>query len=87
MASTWPTDDGRFHLILDGSNDQFTLFDIRTDPLEQNDLYDPLHPEHRPLRDALDSWFAGTGRLGRLDESLAAAMAKEEQLRALGYIQ
>lgn len=81
------SDDGRFHLILDGSENQFTLFDIRIDPLEQNDLYDPLHPEHRPLRDALDSWFAGTGRLGRLDESLAAAKAKEEQLRALGYIQ
>jgi arylsulfatase len=81
------SDDGRFHLILDSDNDAFTLFDIGNDPLEQQDLYDPAHPEFAPLRNALFGWLDETSQRGRLDESTAADRAKEEELRALGYLE
>jgi arylsulfatase A-like enzyme len=80
-------DDGRFHLILDVSENQFTLFDVRNDPLEQNDLYDPSHPEFDPLSKTLEGWLGKSGKDGRLLESLAATRAKEEELRALGYLE
>jgi arylsulfatase len=80
-------DDGRFHLIFNGVEDRLTLFDIRNDPLEQQDLYDPSHPEFTPLSDALNRWFEETGRLERLGESATAARAKEDELRALGYLE
>lgn len=81
------SDDGRFHLILDTDNDRFTLFDTRKDPLEQRDLYDPAHPEFGLLRQALFSWFEQTSPQLRLDDSTAADRAKEEELRALGYLE
>ena len=81
------SDDGRFHLILDMDNDRFTLFDIREDPLEQRDLYDPSHPELGGLKSALDGWLGQTGKRTRLQESLIADRAKEEELRALGYLE
>jgi arylsulfatase A-like enzyme len=81
------SDDGRFHLILDTNNDGFTLFDIRTDPLEQSDLYDPSHPELGPLKSALDGWLEQTSKGVRLHESAMAERAKEEELRALGYLE
>ena len=81
------SDDGRFHLILDTDNDRFTLFDIRNDRLEQNDLYDPSHPEFGPLKSALDGWLEQTGRQMRLHDSVMADRAKEDELRALGYLQ
>lgn len=80
-------DDGRFHLILDVSTNQFTLFDLRSDPLEQHDLFDPSHPEFSPLSAALEDWLEKSSGDGRLLESLAAARAKEEELRALGYLE
>jgi arylsulfatase len=80
-------DNGRFHLILDAKNDRFTLFDSGTDPLEQHDLFDPAHPELGPLKTALDGWLEMTGRRLSLRQSLAADKAKEEELRALGYIE
>jgi arylsulfatase A-like enzyme len=83
----YSSDDGRFHLILDTDNDRFTLFDIRNDRLEQNDLYDPSHPELGPLTSALDGWLEQTGRQMRLHDSVKADRAKEEELRALGYLQ
>jgi len=81
------SDDGRFHLILDSDNDDFTLFDIRNDPLEQHDLYDPAHPAFGPLRHALSGWLEQTSQRQLLDESTAADSAKEEELRALGYLE
>jgi len=81
------SDDGRFHLILDADNDRFTLFDIRNDPLEQNDLYDPSHRELGPLRSELDGWLEQTSKRMRLHESIMADRAKEEELRALGYLE
>jgi arylsulfatase len=80
-------DDGRFHLILDAKKDHFTLFDLRIDPLEQEDLYDPSHPELGSLKAALDGWLEMTGRRLSLRQSIAVDKAKEEELRALGYIQ
>ena len=68
-------------------SDAFTLFDIGNDPLEQLDLYDPAHPEFAPLRNALVGWLDQTGKRGRLDESTTADRAKEEELRALGYLE
>ena len=81
------SDTGSFHLIVDGAENTMTLFDVRRDPLEQHDLYSASHPELGPLIDALGGWFERTNRLGRLEESAAAARAKEEELRALGYIE
>jgi len=80
-------DDGRFHLILDTNKNHFTLFDVRVDPLEQHDLYDPSHPGLDPLGAALDGWIKETGRRVSLRDSVAADKAKEEELRALGYLE
>jgi arylsulfatase A-like enzyme len=80
-------DDGRFHLIFNGENETATLFDLRSDPGEQLDLFRPDHPEAIRLSEALNGWLADTGQLMRFDEELAAARAKEEELRALGYLE
>jgi arylsulfatase len=80
-------DDGRFHLILNGEDGKVTLFDLRSDPLEQHDLFRTDHPEVERLSDALNGWLTETGQLMRFDEELAAARAKEEELRALGYLE
>jgi arylsulfatase len=80
-------DDGRFHLIFDAQKDHLTLFNLREDPLEQHDLFDPAHPELGRLKTALDGWLEMTGRRLSLRRSLAADKAKEEELRALGYLE
>ena len=81
------SDTGSFHLIVNGAENTMALFDVRNDPLEQHDLYSMSHPELRPLSDALEGWLERTNRLGRLEKSAAAARAKEEELRALGYLE
>lgn len=81
------SDDGRFHLILDAPSERFTLFEVRNDPLEQRDLFDSSHPEFTPLLDALDGWLESTGERVRLEKAIAAAQSKEEELRALGYLE
>ena len=80
-------DDGRFHLIFDGAEKTATLFETGNDPLEQHDLFAPNHPAAVALTAALNDWLAATGQALRFDEALAAARAKEEELRALGYLQ
>jgi arylsulfatase len=80
-------DDGRFHLILNGEDGTTTLFDLRSDPGEQRDLFRSDHSEAKRLSDALNGWLTDTGQLMRFDEELAAARAKEEELRALGYLE
>ena len=80
-------DDGRFHLIFDGADKTATLFDIAVDPLEQHDLYAPDHPAVAPLTKALNDWLAANGQALKFDEALAAARAKEEELRSLGFLQ
>ena len=80
-------DDGRFHLIFNGEDGTATLFDLRSDPGEQRDLFSTDHPEAKRLSDALNGWLTDTGQLMRFDEELAAARAKEEELRALGYLE
>jgi arylsulfatase len=80
-------DDGHFQLILDGEDGTMTLFDLRSDPLEQHDLFSPDHPEVPGLSEALNRWLTDTGQLARFDEDMAAARIKEEELRALGYLE
>ena len=80
-------DDGHFHLILNGEEGTATLFDLGLDPGEQFDLFKPDHPEAVRLSEALNGWLTDTGQLMRFDEELAAARAKEEELRALGYLE
>jgi arylsulfatase len=80
-------DDGRFHLVFNGEDGTATLFDLRSDPGEQRDLFSTDHPEARRLSDALNGWLTDTGQLMHFDEELAAARAKEEELRALGYLE
>jgi len=80
-------DDGRFHLILNGEDGTATLFDLCLDPGEQSDIFRPDHPEAKRLSTALNRWLKDTGQLMRFDEELAAAKAKEAELRALGYLE
>jgi len=80
-------DDGRYHLILDGVTGSVQLFDVRSDPLEQRDLYRSDHPEANLLGTALNQWLENIGQRVRFDEALADAKVKEEELRALGYIE
>jgi arylsulfatase A-like enzyme len=80
-------DDGRFHLVFNGEDGTATLFDLRSDPGEQSDLFSTDHPEARRLSDALNGWLTDTGQLMHFDKELAAARAKEEELRALGYLE
>ena len=79
-------DDGRWHFILDGVDSTVTLFDLRSDPLEQHDLFTHNHPEGERLGAALNGCLKDTGQWVRFDEALAASKAKEEELRALGYL-
>lgn len=79
-------DDGRLHLILDGQKRTATLFDAVIDPLEQHDLYTPGHPDGERMTAKLNQWLEEIGQGVRFDEALAAAKAKEEELRALGYL-
>jgi len=80
-------DDGRWHFILDGVDSTVTLYDVRADPLEQRDLFTRNHPEGERLGAVLNGWLKETGQWVRFDEALAASKAKEEELRALGYLQ
>lgn len=80
-------DDGRFHLVFDGADGRLTLFDVRNDPLEQQDLFEPSHAAVAPLSKALNQWLEASGQRLRIDESVAGARAKEEELRALGYLE
>ena len=51
------------------------------DPIEAHLLWS------EPLAAALNNWMAATGQLLRFDEDLAAAQAREDELRALGYLE
>lgn len=79
-------DDGRKQLILDGGEFTATLFDLRTDPLAQHDLYSGSNPDVDRLGAALNRWLQETGQWVNFDAALAAARAKEDELRALGYL-
>jgi arylsulfatase len=80
-------DDGRWHLILDGVERTSTLYDVVDDPLEQHDRFRAGHPEVDRLGAALNAWLKQTGQWVGFDKALAASKAKEEELRALGYLQ
>lgn len=81
------SDDGRWHLILDGVELSSTLYDVVEDPLEQRDLFSGGHPAIEPLGEALNTWLRETGQWVSFDKALAAGKAREEELRALGYLQ
>lgn len=80
-------DDGRFHLILDGVDRTFTLFDMVDDPGELQDLYATDHPDGARLSAELGDWLQRSGQWLRLEQALEAAAEKEEMLRALGYLE
>ena len=79
-------DDGLKQLILDGIESTVTLFDLRADPLAQHDLYFGSNPDVDRLGAALNLWLEQTGQWVNFDAALAAGKAKEEELRALGYL-
>jgi arylsulfatase A-like enzyme len=81
------TDDGRWQLILNGEASTATLFNLPSDPLAQRDLFSGSHPEVERLSSALNLWLEETGQMLNFDAALAASKAKEEELRALGYLQ
>ena len=80
------TDDGRWQLILDGVESTATLYDLHSDPLQQTDLFTGSHPEVDRLSAALNQWLRDTGQWVNFDQALAASKAKEEELKALGYL-
>ena len=79
--------DSDFHLIFDRAESSATLFDVTADPLEQHDLFTPGHPAVGPLTTAVSRWLEATGQPAGFLEKLAATKAKEEELRALGYLE
>jgi arylsulfatase A-like enzyme len=79
-------DDGRWQLILDGVESTATLYDLHSDPLQQSDLFTGSHPEVDRLSAALNQWLRDTGQWVNFDQALAASKAKEEELKALGYL-
>jgi arylsulfatase len=80
-------DDGRFHLVFNGLESTYALYDVRRDPLEQTDLFASHSDEARGLNLALETWLKETGQWDHFDLALVTAKAKEDQLRALGYLQ
>jgi arylsulfatase A-like enzyme len=80
-------DDGRWHFILDGVESSATFYNLLADPLEQQDLFAGARSDVERLSSALNSWLQDTGQWLRFDEALAAAKVKEEELRALGYLE
>ena len=80
-------DDGRFHLILDGVENTYELYDTHTDPLEQENLASRDESQTERLAGELNDWLRATGQWVRFDHALAAGKAQEEQLRALGYLE
>jgi arylsulfatase A-like enzyme len=79
--------DSNFHVIFDRAESSATLFDVAADPLEQHDLFMPGHPAVGSLTTAVSQWLEAMGRPAGFLEKLAAAKAKEEELRALGYLE
>jgi len=79
-------DDGRWQLILDGVESSATLYDLRADPLQQHDLSTQNPSQAERMGAVLNRWLKDTGQWVRFDEALAASQAKEEELRALGYL-
>lgn len=60
---------------------------MRTDRLEQHDLFAPDHPELSGLMAGLDRWLEITDQRSKLDPNGNADTRKEEELRALGYLE
>jgi arylsulfatase A-like enzyme len=80
------TDDGRWQLIFNGEASTATLFNVISDPLAQRDLFSSRDAEVERLSAALNTWLEDTDQALNFDAALAAAKAKEEELRALGYL-
>jgi arylsulfatase len=80
-------DDGRRKLILDGLSWTRQLYDLVEDPGEQTDVYRPDSAEARRLEEDLEAWLQLTLEGTDLGDALAAARAKEDELRALGYLE
>ena len=81
------SDDGRFHLIFNGLEGTYALYDMLKDPLEQNDLVRSHALEAQRLTNVLENWLKETGQWEHFDLALVAAEAQQEQLRALGYLE
>jgi len=80
-------DDGNYHLILDGMEWSFSLFETRSDPLEQHNLYTTDPDRATRFEGALTKWLEDSGQWDHFDMTLRAAKEHEDQLRALGYLE
>jgi arylsulfatase A-like enzyme len=80
-------DDGRYKVIMDGVTLDEQLFDLRADPQEHHDLWAAHLREASVLDRRLREWLQETLRGFGRKRALEAARSKEEQLRALGYLQ
>ena len=80
-------DDGRFKVIMDGVTLDEQLFDLRGDPQELHDLWATHSHVASMLDRCLREWLEKTLRGFGHKKALEAARSKEEQLRALGYLQ
>jgi arylsulfatase len=80
-------DDGRYQLILNGSDMTVQLYDLENDPLAQTDLSQQDKDNVERLGAELNIWLHTSGQLLIFEEALEAAKEKHEMLRALGYLE
>jgi len=80
-------DDGRSKLILDGLSLEYDLYDLINDPQELVASSDRDSPRARELDRQIEEWLRLTLGGSDLEESLAMAKKKHDELRALGYLQ
>jgi arylsulfatase len=80
-------DDGRYQLILNGTDRTVQLFDLDNDPLAQTDLSKENKDSVERLGAELNIWLHTSGQLLVFEEALEAAKKKHEMLRALGYLE
>jgi arylsulfatase len=81
------SDNGEFKLLLDAKEMRPELFDLRTDPLELNDILSSQPPIAGLLWQELERWLTHTeGSVGSRD-ALEAGQETQDRLRALGYLQ
>lgn len=84
---------GRFRAVVSGDwkliwtpgqtpDQEYELYDVRSDPLETRDLYTPDHPQVERLKGLLHGWVRITD-----EESGGPSRSDIEALKALGYIE
>ena len=78
---------GRFKLLYDIERVDFALYDLELDPAEAHDVKADHPEEFRALRRDLFAWLQAVEGSTSPRQSIDAARAAEQQLKALGYLE